>query len=81
MESESREKRAKIIDNLVQEIIDGEIKRDFLINSANDFSGKTQAEYFSNSRYFLQNMVVDVVLTRSHNTMDLFLLNMIKGVS
>lgn len=54
-----------IIDALMQEVISGEIKRDYMPDVANDFSGEIQAEYFSNSRRFLQSSVCETIFNRA----------------
>ena len=79
MNYQSRTDRARVVDSLVQEVISGEIKRDHLINSSADFSGETQAEYFSNARRFMQSTTCEVVFKAATNTNDLILLKRIKG--
>ena len=50
-----------IIDALMQEVVSGETKREYMPSAANDFSGEIQAEYFSNLRRFLQSSVCETI--------------------
>lgn len=79
MNYQSRSDRAKIVDDLTHEVASGEIKRDHLINSSADFSGETQADYFSNARRFLQSTACEVVFKAATNVNDLLILERIKG--
>ena len=69
-----------MINNLINEIKNGNPKREQPFNSSLDFSGKIQAEYFSNLRRFLQSTTSETVFNVAKNTADIVLLKRIKDI-
>lgn len=59
-----------IIEELMEEIMSGEIQKDTLPNSALEFSEERQALYFSNLRKNLQSDVAWLVMSHNHQTID-----------
>lgn len=66
------------IDNLIEEIMNGEYMRDVLPESAFDFSGECQAQYFSHLRKNLESDTAHSVMTVHQDLRELRLLKEIR---
>ena len=67
------------MDDIINEILSGEYKRDILPEYALKFSGEPEACYFSRLRNNLRSDMAYAVMNNSQDTSELFLLNEIKG--
>lgn len=68
-----------ILQDLVQEILDGKHIKDTLGNASYDFSGKTQALYFSNTRKNVKSDMGFLVINGFQSLDDLKIMKMIEG--
>lgn len=68
------------LDDLVQEIFNGEHEKDILPNSAFGFTKEQQANYFSNMRRYLVSDTAYSVINNSQSTYELAFLKEVEDL-
>lgn len=63
-------------EDLIQEVLSGEYKKDVLPNSALEFTGEHQAMYFSNMR---RNIISDMAYSVINDSPSLYELHILKS--